>query len=83
MRSGPCVGEKLESVRTRLEQMLAELKAINAWDRDYVSQDAPDEIARAAWKARRARLEEIRRKRDGRIRHESGDQAVSRQGARR
>jgi len=47
-------------MRPYLEQRLAELKAIIAWDRDYINHEKPDEILRAAWEARRKRLNEIR-----------------------
>jgi hypothetical protein len=44
----------------RLEQLLAELSAINAWDQWYLSRRANDGTERAAWAARRIRLREIR-----------------------
>ncbi len=44
----------------RLEQLLAELSAINAWDQWYLNRNANDETERAAWAARRLRLREIR-----------------------
>jgi len=47
-------------VTERLEQLLAELKAINAWDLGYLSRKANDRIDQAAWAARRVRLKEIR-----------------------
>jgi hypothetical protein len=57
-------GKEDEIVRTRLEQLLAEQRTIIAWDQDYAGQDAPDEVDRTAWEARRRRLagisEEVR-----------------------
>ena len=47
------------AVTERLEQLLAELRAINAWDLGYLSRMANDEINRAAWAARRIRLGQI------------------------
>jgi hypothetical protein len=47
------------TVTERLEQLLAELRAINAWDLAYLSRRTNDEIDRAARDARRIRLEEI------------------------
>jgi len=49
-------------VTERLEQLLAELQAINAWDFGYLSRKANDRIDQAAWAARRVRLKEIRLK---------------------
>jgi hypothetical protein len=47
-------------VTERLEQLLAELRAINFFDFDYLSLKANDEIDRTAWAARRERLRQIR-----------------------
>jgi len=43
----------------RLRELLVELRAITIWDRDYMSRKTHDGIDRAAWDARRMRLEEI------------------------
>jgi hypothetical protein len=47
------------AVTDRLEELLAEIKAINAWDLDYLSRKATERIDYAAWTARRLRLTEI------------------------
>src|ERR1700757_1584774 len=44
------------AVTDRLEELLAEIKAINAWDLDYLSRKATERIDYAAWTARRLRL---------------------------
>jgi hypothetical protein len=44
-----------------IEDLVAEVRAIVAWDRDYASQETHDEVDRAAWEARRQRLIEIQR----------------------
>lgn len=44
----------------RLEQLLAEIRAINAWDKYYVICGNLDWVDRTAWEARRFRLKEIR-----------------------
>jgi len=48
------------AVTERLEQLLAEIRAINDWDLDCLSRKANDSVDRAAWTARRIRLREIR-----------------------
>ncbi len=47
------------TVTERLEQLLAELRAINAWDLAYLSRRTNDGIDRVAWDSRRIRLAEI------------------------
>jgi hypothetical protein len=47
--------------RKYLEEILHELKAINAWDRAFFLAEEPDPIEFAAWKARRWRVFEILR----------------------
>jgi len=44
-----------------LEDLLAELCAINVWDRYYFFQQTRDEIDIVAWEARRQRLTEIQK----------------------
>jgi hypothetical protein len=44
-----------------VEDLLAEIKAIVAWDQDYASRKTHDEVDRSAWEARRIRLMEIQR----------------------
>src|SRR5262245_16216729 len=44
-----------------VEDLLAEIKAIVAWDHDYASRKTHDEVDRAAWEARQKRLIEIQR----------------------
>ena len=46
-------------MRTRIEDLLDELCAINFWDRDYLLRDELDRIERIAREARQARLKEI------------------------
>ncbi len=43
----------------RLRELLVELRAVTVWDRDYMSRRTHDGIERAAWDARRIRLDEI------------------------
>lgn len=47
------------AVTERLEQLLVEIRPINAWDLDYLSRKAKDGIDHAGWTARRLRLTEI------------------------
>jgi hypothetical protein len=42
-----------------LRELLAELRAIEVWDADYLNNAHPFEIERAAWTARRFRHREI------------------------
>lgn len=42
-----------------LEEILHELKAINAWDRAFFLAEQPDQIDFAAWQARRLRVFQI------------------------
>src|SRR5438309_8527391 len=48
----------------KLEEILHELIAINAWDRAYVCTEEPDFIASTAWEARRRLVSELLRKLD-------------------
>ena len=41
------------------EEILNELRAIDAWDRDFFLAKKPDEIEFAAWEARRMRVVQI------------------------
>ena len=45
--------------RGHLEEILNELKAINAWDRHFFFEEEPDLIEFVAWEARRLRVLEI------------------------
>ena len=47
-------------VRDQLEQLREELKAINFWDSQYLDSHPRDFIEISAWRARRARVKEIR-----------------------
>ncbi len=47
-------------VTDRLQELLAEIQAINAWDEHYLICGDPDRVDRVAWEARRSRLKEIR-----------------------
>jgi hypothetical protein len=46
-------------VTERLEELLDEIRAINAWDLHYLNCGNPDWVDRVAWEARRSRLKEI------------------------
>ena len=47
-------------MRERVEDLWAELHAINFWDRDYLLRGHHDDIDRSAHESRRQRLKEIR-----------------------
>jgi hypothetical protein len=51
---------KMRLSRTRLEELLQELKAINFWDRHYGCGSEHDFINASAWIARRRRALEIK-----------------------
>ena len=44
-----------------LLELLAEMRAMEVWDADYLNNASPSEIERAAWTARRFRQQEITR----------------------
>jgi len=46
-------------VTDRLEELLAEIRAINTWDERYLISGNRDWVERVAWEARRVRLKEI------------------------
>lgn len=49
----------LETMRGRIKDLCAELRAIRVWDRHYSRQKIHDPIDRAAWQGRRRRWAEI------------------------
>jgi hypothetical protein len=48
-------------IRARLEETLAELRAINLWDRIYILKETPTPIEAIAWQARRRRMSDLTR----------------------
>lgn len=54
----------LETMRGRIKELRAELRAIRVWDGHYSSQKIHHAIDRAAWQGRRQRQAEIQRELD-------------------
>jgi hypothetical protein len=48
-------------IRARLEETLAELRAINLWDRIYILKETPTLIEAIAWQTRRRRMSDLTR----------------------
>jgi hypothetical protein len=47
--------------RSRLQEILQELEAINLWDREFILERHSDAVEVDGWKARRLRLAELKR----------------------